>query len=49
MQLDVYNDELIIKFEKLDELLQAFKKPLRKIVKSTEAYSDSVKKVFITL
>lgn len=42
----LYNDELIMKFEKLDEILQALKKMLRKIAKSTEAYSDSVKGIY---
>lgn len=37
----LYDDELVIKFESLWELLQGLKKPLTTVVKSTEAYSDS--------
>lgn len=42
----LYDDEKIIQFEVLAELLQQLKKELRTIVKSTEAYSDSVKGIY---
>ncbi len=42
----LYDDEMIIKFETLKESLHGLKKVLRKIVKSTEAYSDSVKGIY---
>lgn len=42
----IYNDELIIKFEALLDILQNLKKSLRSIVKSTEAYSESVKGIY---
>ncbi|QOY34806.1 AAA family ATPase [Anaerobacillus isosaccharinicus] len=42
----LYDDEKIIKFEILADLLQQLKKELRTIVKSTEAYSDSVKGIY---
>jgi SpoVK/Ycf46/Vps4 family AAA+-type ATPase len=42
----LYDDEKIIKFEILAELLQQLKKELRTIVKSTESYSDSVKGIY---
>jgi SpoVK/Ycf46/Vps4 family AAA+-type ATPase len=42
----LYDDEKIIKFEILAELLQRLKKELRTIVKSTESYSDSVKGIY---
>ncbi|WP_169824134.1 AAA family ATPase [Anaerobacillus alkalidiazotrophicus] len=42
----LYDDELIIRFENLNDILQALKKQLRTIVKSTEAYSDSVKGIY---
>lgn len=42
----LYDDELIIKIDTLAELLQNLKKPLTMVVKSTEAYSDSVKGIY---
>ncbi len=42
----LYDDERIIRFEQLAEILQQLKKELRLIVKSTEAYSDSVKGIY---
>ncbi len=42
----LYDDEMMIKFETLKESLDGLKKVLRKIVKSTEAYSDSVKGIY---
>lgn len=42
----LYDDELLIKFETLQELLQGLKKPLTTVVKSTEAYSNSEKGIY---
>ncbi|RXI97864.1 AAA family ATPase [Anaerobacillus alkaliphilus] len=42
----VYDDERIIRFEQLADILQQLKRELRTIVKSTEAYSDSVKGIY---
>ncbi|MCT8137915.1 AAA family ATPase [Anaerobacillus sp. CMMVII] len=42
----LYDDEKIIKFEVLADILLQLKKELRTIVKSTESYADSVKGIY---
>lgn len=42
----MYDDEKIIKFETLTEILKQMKEPIRNVVKATEAYADSLKGIY---